>query len=58
MLRFAHICGSLLEAGISPPDFASFFLSRLVVLSKDPVVNVRIATSRVINTLCAIGNDN
>lgn len=55
MYRFTQICRSLLDAGIHPADFASFFLPRLINLAKDPVVNVRIATSRTIQTLCCIG---
>ncbi|KAI7900271.1 armadillo-type protein [Cokeromyces recurvatus] len=50
-LVFAHICQSLLLAGITPTDFASFFLTQLEILSRDQVVNVRIATSRVIHIL-------
>ncbi|KAI8068870.1 armadillo-type protein [Thamnidium elegans] len=53
-LVFTQICRSLLDAGIHPADFASFFLPRLINLAKDPVVNVRIATSRTIQTLCCI----
>lgn len=47
-LRFTQICRSLLEAGISAGDFASFFLSRLALLAVDEVVNVRIGTARTI----------
>ncbi|KAI7893280.1 armadillo-type protein [Mucor mucedo] len=53
-LVFTQICRSLLDAGINPADFGSFFLPRLVGLAKDKVVNVRIATSRTIKTLCSI----
>ncbi|KAI8639234.1 armadillo-type protein [Parasitella parasitica] len=53
-LVFTQICRSLLDAGINPADFASFFLPRLALLVKDPVVNVRIAASRTIHTLCLI----
>ncbi|KAI9357464.1 armadillo-type protein [Pilaira anomala] len=53
-LVFTQICRSLLDAGIHPTDFASFFLPRLTTLAQDPVVNIRIATSRVIQTLCSI----
>ncbi|KAI8336174.1 armadillo-type protein [Chlamydoabsidia padenii] len=47
-LVFTQICRSLLEAGISAGDFASFFLSRLALLAVDEVVNVRIGTARTI----------
>ncbi|CAO3598886.1 unnamed protein product [Absidia cylindrospora] len=47
-LVFTQICCSLLEAGISAGDFASFFLSRLAPLAIDEIVNVRIATARAI----------
>ncbi|KAI7849453.1 armadillo-type protein [Circinella umbellata] len=50
-LIFVQICRVLLEAGICAADFASFFLPRLVPLADDPVVNVRIATSRTIRTI-------
>ncbi|CAO3606909.1 unnamed protein product [Mucor fragilis] len=53
-LVFTLICRSLLDAGINPADFASFFLPRLALLVKDPVVNVRIAASRTMHTLCSI----
>ncbi|KAI9476331.1 MAG: armadillo-type protein [Benjaminiella poitrasii] len=53
-LVFAQMCRCLLTAGITPVDFASFFLSRLAVLSRDPVVNVRIAVSRAIQVLIKI----
>ncbi|KAL9549431.1 hypothetical protein MBANPS3_005213 [Mucor bainieri] len=53
-LVFTQICKSLLDAGINPTDFASFFLPRLALLVKDPVVNVRIAASRTMRTLCSI----
>ncbi|KAL7327508.1 hypothetical protein PS15p_205927 [Mucor circinelloides] len=53
-LVFTQICRSLLDAGINPADFASFFLPRLALLVKDPVVNVRIAASRAMHTLCSI----
>lgn len=52
--RFTQICRSLLDAGINAADFASFFLPRLALLVKDPVVNVRIAASRTMHTLCSI----
>lgn len=52
-IRFTNICRSLLEAGISSADFASFFLPRLASLSKDPVVNIRIAVSRTMKVLCS-----
>ncbi|KAI9315825.1 armadillo-type protein [Dichotomocladium elegans] len=55
-LIFVQICRVLLEAGICAGDFASFFLPRLVPLAKDPVVNVRIATSRAIRTIQTHGN--
>jgi hypothetical protein len=48
LIRFTQICRSLLEAGISAGDFASFFLSRLALLAVDEVVNVRIGTARTI----------
>ncbi|KAI9275586.1 armadillo-type protein [Phascolomyces articulosus] len=50
-LIFVQICKVLLEAGICAADFASFFLPRLVPLADDPVVNVRIATSRTIRAI-------
>ncbi|KAI8388520.1 armadillo-type protein [Radiomyces spectabilis] len=50
-LIFAQLCRTLLEAGISVGDFASFFLTRLVHLATDPVVNVRIATSRTMRAI-------
>ncbi|KAI8148941.1 armadillo-type protein [Fennellomyces sp. T-0311] len=50
-LIFVQICRVLLEAGICAADFASFFLPRLVPLADDPVVNVRIATSRTIRAI-------
>ncbi|GAN10190.1 protein phosphatase 4 regulatory subunit 1 [Mucor ambiguus] len=53
-LVFTQICRSLLDAGINPADFASFFLPRLALLVKDPVVNVRIAASKTMHTLCSI----
>ncbi|RCH88886.1 Serine/threonine-protein phosphatase 4 regulatory subunit 1 [Rhizopus stolonifer] len=37
-----------------PTDFASFFLPRIALLAKDPVVNVRIAVSKAMQTLCSI----
>lgn len=55
-LVFTSICRSLLEAGISSADFASFFLPRLASLSKDPVVNIRIAVSRTMKVLCSTAN--
>ncbi|KAI8353612.1 armadillo-type protein [Choanephora cucurbitarum] len=53
-LVFAQICRCLLEAGISPVDFASFFLPRVSLLARDPVVNVRIAISRMMLTMISI----
>ncbi|KAI8997081.1 armadillo-type protein [Pilobolus umbonatus] len=54
-LVFTQICRSLLQAGIDAGDFASFFLLRLLPLSKDRVVNVRIATSRTVYMICTFG---
>lgn len=48
---FVQICKLLLEAGICAGDFASFFLPRLIPLAEDPIVNVRIATSRTIRAI-------
>lgn len=55
IVRFAHICQALIEAGIGASDFASFFLPRLAPLAHDPVVNVRIAASRTIGTIYTNG---
>ncbi|KAI8389312.1 armadillo-type protein [Blakeslea trispora] len=53
-LVFAQICRCLLEAGISSVDFASFFLPRVSLLARDPVVNVRIAISRMALSMLSI----
>ncbi|KAI8099944.1 armadillo-type protein [Halteromyces radiatus] len=50
-LVFTQICRSLLDAGISAGDFASFFLSRLAPLAVDNIINVRIGTARTIRQL-------
>ncbi|KAI8071336.1 armadillo-type protein [Gongronella butleri] len=50
-LMFTQICRALLEVGISPGDFASFFLPRLAPLTQDPIVNVRIGASRTVRLL-------
>ncbi|KAI9306791.1 armadillo-type protein [Cunninghamella echinulata] len=50
-LVFTQICCSLLDAGISASDFASFFLPRISPLAFDPVVNVRIGASRTIRQI-------
>ncbi|KAI8381397.1 armadillo-type protein [Radiomyces spectabilis] len=50
-LVFAHICEALLNSQISARDVGTFFLPRLDILAKDPVVNVRIAVARAFHII-------
>ncbi|SAL96456.1 hypothetical protein, partial, partial [Absidia glauca] len=52
-LLFANIGHLLLSGGLSYQAFVTYLLDRLLVLAEDKVVNVRIAVSRCLATLCS-----